>query len=583
MTSGRSFAADPIVAAPGPLPPIWQQQLVHTTVDENVGLPDAATLTFHDPKHELLAATGITIGSKLEVSLSVVNGAPEPLFTGEVTALEVDSDTASGTFTVVRALSKAHRLFRNRRVIAFRNMTADAIVRKVIQTAGLVPGRIQAERISYPQLSQAGVTDWEFLQDLARQHGTVLRVDRLGKVDFVKPKPAMKAPPPTTSAKQNPFLLEYGRNLKILRAVLTAAGQADSVQVRGWNVDTKTATVANQAATKSKTVLPGLTGAKVNGAFGKATALATDTPYGNQAETTAAARSLAESISAGLGEIEAVVDGDPRLRAGTPVALGNVGPAFSGRYTATAVHHVLDPDAGYRTTVLVSASPDRSLGGLTMPAASTPRLPGVATAIVTDVRETGGAQRGWVKLKFPWLDATYQTDWVRTVQFGGLGGGGVFSPDVNDEVLVAFEQGLLDRPYVLGGLYNGKDVPSPHKLPLVDRMGKVNRRSLVSRKGHRLELIDGTTGPPGVRIASGNDRLEVRLDETGNKIDITVFAPGGRRALSSLSLTPQGITIDAGNGTLNLSGASVSIDARTRIGIDGGALATLRGRMVRIN
>ena len=35
---GRSFAADPIVAAPGELPPVWAAQLVGCVVDENVGL-----------------------------------------------------------------------------------------------------------------------------------------------------------------------------------------------------------------------------------------------------------------------------------------------------------------------------------------------------------------------------------------------------------------------------------------------------------------------------------------------------------------------------------------------------------------
>ena len=57
---GRSFAADPIVEAPSELPPVWAAQLVSCVVDENVGLPDAAVLTFRDPDHEFLKKTGIT-------------------------------------------------------------------------------------------------------------------------------------------------------------------------------------------------------------------------------------------------------------------------------------------------------------------------------------------------------------------------------------------------------------------------------------------------------------------------------------------------------------------------------------------
>ncbi|KAA2258087.1 VgrG-related protein [Solihabitans fulvus] len=594
----RSFTADPVVSVAGPLPPIWQEQLVRTVVDENVGLPSEATLTFRDPYHELLTQTGITIGLPLKVSVVISEGqAAKQLFFGEVTSLELDIDS-TGSFTVVRAMSRAHRLLRGRRVVAFRNMTAAAIVRKVAGNAGLATGRVEAPAIVYPGLTQAGVSDWDFLQDLAAQLGAVVRVDDTGHLDFIAQTPAAGAPTPGTPATASPFVLEYGRNLMALRAVLSAVDQVDSVQVRSWNVDAKWANVANRASTPSSTVRPGLTGP---GSFGPATALVTGTPYGTHAEATAAAAALAESMSSGVGELEAVVEGEPQLRAGTPVTLSNAGADFSGRYTASAVQHVLDADSGYRTTVLVSATPDRTLAGLTAGAtqrARAPRFPGVATAIVTNIREPGRSERGQVKLKFPWLDEMYESDWVRTVQWGGQGGG-VFSPEVNDEVLVGFEQGSIDRPYVLGGLYNGVDAPSPHHVPLIDSAGKVNRRSLVSRKGHRLELVDGLTGPPGVRVASGDDRLEIRLDDAKKTIDITVFSAGGTGPLSSIKLSPRGIALDAGTGSLTLSAGSISIDAgagsltqsagsisvdgRASVEIDGGALARLRGRLIEIN
>ncbi|MEU6946202.1 VgrG-related protein [Streptomyces sp. NPDC046316] len=592
---GRSFAADPIVEAPAELPPAWVAQLVSCVVDENVGLPDTAVVTYRDPNHELLTATGITIGTPLKISVATVQGqARERLFTGEVTALELDSDT-TGSFTVIRAYSKVHRLQRGRKVVAFRNMTTADIVRKIAAGAGLAVGKVEAAPVTHQQLSQPNVSDWEFLQHLAGESGAHVRVDEKGLLQFVKPKPASSAPAPSTRATDDPMVLEYGRNLLALRAVLTGADGASNVEVRGWNVTAKTPLVASRPAVRSTTVTPGLN-PSVASTFGRAAKVTvTDTPYRTQAETRAVAGSVAASVSAGFGEFEAVVEGNPMLRAGKPVALGNVGAAFSGRYTATAVHHVLEPHGGYRTTVVVGASPDRSLTGLATggnaPARGS-RMPGLAIGVVTDIRETGGAQRGWVKLKFPWLDATYVTDWVRTVQWGGQGGGGVFSPEVNDEVLVGFEQGLLDSPYVIGGLYNGVDKPSRHDVPLVDpTSGKVQRRSLVSRSGHRLELLDTPRGTSGVRLASGNKRLEVKLDERLNQIELTVFGPGGRRPLSSVTMTPKGITVDAGMGTLDLNGrtvningkTSVNIDGKTGVTVDGGLLATIKARMIRLN
>ncbi|GGU75725.1 VgrG-related protein [Streptomyces bacillaris] len=583
---GRSFAADPIVEIPAELPLGWAAQLVSCVVDENIGLPDTAVLTYRDPDHDLLSESGITLGTPLKISVvTVQDRARERLFTGEVTAIELDHDT-TGTFTVIRAFSRAHRLQRGRKVVAYRNMKTADIVRKVAAGAGLTCGKVEAAPITYKQLTQPNVSDWEFLQHLAAESGAQVRVDDKGVLQFTRPKPASSAPSPDTRAAKHPMVLEYGDNLLALRAVVTGSDGAGDVEVRGWNVDTKTRLVAREQSVRSDTVTPGMSPSVAAGAFGASARMTVaDTPYRTQAETTAVAGAVSAQVSSGFGEIEAVAFGNPQLRAGEPVALGNVGPAFSGRYTATAAHHVLEPDGGYRTTVIVSASPDRSLAGLTGGGAPSrgPRIPGLAIGVVTDIRE-GKGQRGWVRLKFPWLDDTYVTDWVRTVQWGGNGGGGVFSPEVNDEVLVGFEQGLLDSPYVLGGLYNGIDRPSEHDVPLVDKTsGKVNRRSLVSRSGNRLELLDTPRGPSGVRLASGNKRLEVVLDERRNEIALTVFAPGSKRPQSSVTLSSSGITLDAGTGNVEVKGRSVSINGKTGVTVDGGLLAVLKAKLIRIN
>ncbi|MGW2783269.1 VgrG-related protein [Streptomyces populi] len=601
---GRSFAADPVVETPAELPQIWAAQLVSCVVDENVGLPDAAQLTFRDPDHEFLGATGITIGTPLRVSVVTVSGqARELLFNGEVTALELDRDS-TGSFTVVRAYSKAHRLQRGRKVVAYRNMTASAIVRKVAAGAGLACGTVQAAPVTYKQLSQANVSDWDFLQFLAGESGALVRVDDNGLLQFTKPVKASGAPAPSTSSSRNPMVLEYGANLLALRASLSAADGASQVEVRGWDVTTKKPLVSRQPSVTSDTVVPGLSPALAAARFGKSAKLTvTDTPYRTLSETTAVANAVSDQVSAGFGELEAVAEGNPRLRAGRPVALGNVGQAFSGKYTATAVRHVLEPHGGYRTTVWVSAGPDRSLTGL-VTGADAPgrgsRMPGLAIGVVTDVREIGGAENGSVKLKFPWLDDTYTTDWVRTVQWGGKGGGGVFSPEVNDEVLVGFEQGLLDSPYVIGGLYNGVDKPSPHKVPLIDNAtGKVNRRSVVSRSGHRMELLDARApGQSGLRLVSGDERLEVSLDQRRGRIELTVYAGKGRQPLTSVLLDKKGITLDAGRGDVSISGGNVDIQGRvgvkiggrtvsvtgsSNVTVDGGLLGVLKAKLIRIN
>ncbi|OLF17608.1 VgrG-related protein [Actinophytocola xanthii] len=556
MSSVRSFAASAVVEAGGLGQAPWVEKLRSCLVDENVNLPDTAVLVYEDGDRDLLAKSKVTIGTPVTVSVSAARTqAPERLFHGEVTAVEMDVD-GTGAFTVIRAMSKAHRLFRGRRVKAFPKMTAAGIVRQVARNAGLTTGRVQVSSITYQHLSQPGVSDWDFLQMLAREHGAVVSVDDRGRLEFTKLASAAGAPAPTASARTNPHVLEFGVNLRVLRAALSSAELSGGVEVRSWDVARKQKVVGLGNNAPSKTVQPGLPAATAVKAFrAKTRTLVTGTPYAAQAEAAAAAAALDASVIAGFGELEAVVDGNPKIRAGVPITLANVGSAFSGRYTATAVSHLLEPDGGYRTTVVVSTSADRSLAGLTAPVPD-PRMPGLATGIVTDIKEVGG-EHGWVRLRFPWLDDDYVTDWVRTVQLGGTG---VFGPDVNDEVLVGFEQGSLDRPYVLGRLYNGVDAPGPHNLPLVDRTsGRVNRRTLVSSRGNRLELLDGTR-QAGVRLATGDQQLEVLLDERANSLQLNLRGLGGRLVTSSITLDRTGITLDARTGVVRIKGRMVHLN-----------------------
>ena len=92
---------------------------------------------------------------------------------------------------------------------------------------------------------------------------------------------------------------------------------------------------------------------------------------------------------------------------------------------------------------------------------------------------------GRVKVTFPWLDDSLESDWARIV-YPGAGRSAVSCspPEVDDEVLVCFEHGDFRRPYVLGGLFNGVD--KPKDADIVDETsGKVGVRALHHPAGHR--------------------------------------------------------------------------------------------------
>ncbi|GAA2751241.1 VgrG-related protein [Kitasatospora cinereorecta] len=572
--AGETFANSLAVEADGTaLPAGVAELLVSAYVDDSRRLPDLFVLRFRDPDHLVLRRTGITIGTPLRL---FARSADDPerrlLVSGEVTALEVDLDT-TGTFTVVRGLDHSHRLFRGRRVTGYRQMTASDIAGAVARRAGLTLGTVDATTTVHPYVTQPGLTDWEFLERLATGCGREVAVVD-GRFEFRRPAEAAAAPATSTPVRSSAFVLELGRNLLRCHTMVTSADQVGDVEVRGWDVRAKRAVVGHAPADRTDRLSLGLTPGQVARPFGESVLLATDVPYGSQAEADQAARSLAADVASSFAELEAVAMGIPRLRAGAAVALTNIGAPFEGRYTVTSTRHVFDPAVGYQTWITVSGRADRSLFGLSSGRADErrrERVGGLATATVTDTRDP--LSQGRVRLSFPWLSDDYVSDWARTSQLGGKDGGGVFGPEVGDEVLVGFEQGLIDHPYVLGGLYNGVDHPSGHDTDLIDSTnGAVNRRSLVSRSGNRVELLDAAAGPAGVRLSTGDGKLTLHLDR--QQAAVVVLSDGTVEIRAKQQVTvraEQGISMDAGTGKLELSGQSVQVTARSGFQVDGGA------------
>lgn len=563
----KDFTNQLLVEVAGqPLPADLASLLVYGIVDDSRTLPDMFLLRFRDPGNAVLDKAGITIGSP--VSLAVASNesrAPEPMLVGEVTALEKEYD-GTGTYTVVRGLDKAHRLQRGGRVAVYRQMTVSDVVKRVARDAGLGLGQIDATRTVYEQISQGNVSDWEFLRRLAADVGAEVAVID-GKVDFRRPRDAAQAPATSTGATEDPLVLELGRNLLRLRVLVTSAGQVPEVQVRGWDVAAKRA-VAVTAPTATTSAEIGLKPADVATTFRAPSLVAADTPYLTWEEVDEAAKALAERVATGFAELECVMRGNPKVRAGKPVTLTNVGAPFEGKYTVTATRHGFDPDTGYTTSVTVSGAQDRTLlglvGGGTRSHAGTLGGAGVVIGLVSDNRDP--ERLGRVRLTFPWLADDFVTDWARTVQPGaGSRRGALVVPEVGDEVLVAFEQGSFDRPYVIGGLYNGVEQPDNGDVPLIDgNSGAVNRRAFVSRTGHRIEMLEAASGAQGIRIGTGDGKLTVDLDQT--KTRVTVHSDGAVTIEAR-----QGVTVDAGTGTLTLSGNDITLSAKAGVKIDGGA------------
>jgi uncharacterized protein involved in type VI secretion and phage assembly len=169
---------------------------------------------------------------------------------------------------------------------------------------------------------------------------------------------------------------------------------------------------------------------------------------------------------------------------------------------------------------------------------------GVYPALVTDIKDPYG--QGRVKIVLPGMagqsineDPKRGGYWARLATLmAGNDRGSWFIPDVDDEVLVAFEGGDPSHPYVIGALWNGQDSP-PESM---DGDGNNHRKILQSRNGVKITL-DDTDGqesmqletPAGQKITmlDGNNSLKIE-DNNGNSIE---FYSNGIKLNASNKLT----------------------------------------------
>ncbi len=197
------------------------------------------------------------------------------------------------------------------------------------------------------------------------------------------------------------------------------------------------------------------------------------------------------------------------------------------------------------------------------------RIYGVVIGIVTDNKDPDNLGR--VKVRFPWLASDAESPWARIAALmAGNERGSFYLPEVDDEVLVAFEHGVLLYPYVLGALWNGKDKP-----PETNSDGKNNKRLLKSRSGMTI-LLDDTSGSEKIQIADKDGQNTVVVDMANKKIaitsngDIDITASQGTITLDAqtVKLNSSGQLDVQATGTLNVQGQTVNIKGQPTVNIN---------------
>ncbi|MEG3936010.1 MULTISPECIES: phage baseplate assembly protein V [unclassified Microcoleus] len=176
------------------------------------------------------------------------------------------------------------------------------------------------------------------------------------------------------------------------------------------------------------------------------------------------------------------------------------------------------------------------------------RFYGVTVGIVTNNKDEEGLGR--VRVKFPCLSETDESYWARVLTpMAGKQRGIYFLPEVDDEVLVAFDRGDISSPYILGGLWNGQDKP-----PESNTDGKNNLRVIKSRSGHQI-ILDDTENAEKITICDGTGKNQIVIDSKNNAISI--------EGEKDISIKAKGkISLESSDGDISIKCKNLAIQTQ---------------------
>lgn len=564
------------------LPDKAMDGLFGVEVETSLYLPSMFSMRFYDDTVTLIDDTTFKEGNSVEIKVQNANDAYVSIFKGEITAIEPDFTAESAPLLTVRGYDRSHRLHRGTKSKVFVQVTDSDIVSQIASAAGLT-ATVDATSEVYKHVFQYGVSDWAFIHERARRNGYEVLVDDR-KLYFRKAAVSGNAV----------ATLAWGVDLIRFQPRLSLVKQVEKVTVKGWDPKTKQA-IVGQATTSSSSPQVGLGnwgGALAQTAFSSAEVIEVRHPVGTQREAEKMAQAMLDEINAGFLQAEGSVIGNPNLKPGVKIQIKDVGTKFSGTYVVTTTRHTYDPSDGYVTAFTVQGARAQTLADLIdqsmVEQRSSQMWGGVVTGIVTNNNDPDSMAR--VKVKFPWLDDTLESNWARVSGVGaGNSYGFLWLPEVNDEVLVAFEHGDFDYPYIVGSLWNGQDkMPETTGAAVAD--GKVVMRTIKTTAGHIIRLTESSSAKK-IEIIDSTAQTSVTLDETNKKIIIDSKGDVNITSTGNMTLKATGNLNLEATGDIKMQGMNVNVAANANLEAKATAMGkleatgvlTVKGSLVNIN
>ena len=252
---------------------------------------------------------------------------------------------------------------------------------------------------------------------------------------------------------------------------------------------------------------------------------------------------------------------------------GDNGVCYHDELLVCKITHTTDSNGNYEnrfTAIPATCETPPYAYGDHYPKAETQR------AVVMDNKDP--EQLGRIRVQFLWQreqDDNMLTPWIRIAQpHGGDNKGFYFIPEIDEEVMVGFENGNAEKPYVTGTLYHGNQRPEGKWYSDSNDV-----KAFRSRNGHTVEIKDIREGG-FIRIydnekenyiltLSTDDKL-IKLESTGNielaaENDIIISAKNSIQLNADMD-----VSISAGKNIDETAGKDCFIRAGENMGIGAG-------------
>ena len=474
------------------------------------------------------------IGAEVEIQIERPGG-PGLVFKGIVTSIHIDRSYTADSLIIFEGISPTYLAEDGRGMRSFEEMKLSDLAETIL---GDYPSNLFNPDVNpqygevIPYVVQYRETNYEFLQRMAALYGEWFFYD--GQAIIFG-----KLPSPDTvelTLGDNLSAFNYGVNILPTKFKYQSYNYAENRTVETSTAGFKPGWMDNYAQKgydAAEQIFPGEPLDKVY----------------HEAQDDAVLKHLAEAKKSSMLSDSSFFRGEsqhPGISVGGRIgvhALNRIGAAsqksFVGRYRVISVTHHLDPNKDYHNSfeaIPLSVTAPPVIPQIPRPAAETQ----VAVVVENDDPD----KMGRIRVRFKWQVDGEMTPWIRIMTNHAFGDRGIyFVPEIDDEVLIGFEQGNPDRPYMKGAHYHGNAAPEwadPDN----------NLKAIKTRSGHTI-LLDDTDGSEKITI----------LDKSNNTIvlntkdkSISISAP------DSITLSSTDITLKASDTIKLIANDSNSLE-----------------------